>query len=110
MSGQDLYMNLQSKVALLDESLKQIKQRGRNYAKAEQDYRVALSKKILTERDNGVPVTVINDICRGSAEVAQLKFERDVAESVYKAALEAINVYKLQIRLLEGQIDREYRG
>lgn len=110
MSGQDLYMELQSKVALLDESLKQIRRGGRNYAIAEQRYRTALSKKILEQRADGVPVTVINDICRGSAEVAQLRFERDCADTVYKAALEAINVYKLQIRLLEGQIDREYRG
>lgn len=110
MSGQDLLMELQSKVALLNESLKQIRYRGRNYAQAEQHYRTALSKKILEQRAEGIPVTVISDICRGSAEVAQLRFERDCAEAVYKAALEAINVYKLQIRLLEGQIDREYRS
>ena len=110
MSGQDLYVNLQTKVSLLDEALKQIKQRGKTYAKAEHDYRAALSKKIVTERDNGVPVTIISDICRGSAEIAKLKFERDAAEAIYRAALEAINVYKLQVKLLESQIDREYRG
>lgn len=109
-TGQDLYMTLQDKVAMLDESLKQVGRRGRLYAKAEQDYRVALSKKIITERDKGVPVTIISDICRGSAEIAALRFARDVAEVTYKAALEAINVYKLQVRLLESQIDREYRG
>ena len=110
MSGQDLYIEMGDQIALLDKALKQIGTRGRQYAQAEQDYRVALAKKILAERDDGAPVTIIGDVCRGCPSVAKLKFDRDVAESVYKAALEACNVYKLKIKVLEAQIDREYRG
>lgn len=110
MSGQDLMMELSEKVRLLDTALKQLGNRGRGYAKSEQDYRTALSQKILLERDKGTPVTIISDICRGDKEIAKLKFERDCAEVVYKSALEAINCYKLQIKVLEGTIEREYRG
>lgn len=110
MSGQDLYLQLQSRVALLDSAMKQIALRGRKFAEAEHDYRVALAQKILVERDKGTPVTIISDLCRGDREVARLKFDRDCAESTYKAGLEACNVQKLQLRLLENQIDREYRG
>lgn len=110
MSGQDLYLQLQSRVALLDSAMKQIALRGQKYAEAERCYRVALAQKILTERDKGTPVTIISDLCRGDREVARLKFARDCAESAYKAGLEACNVQKLQLRLLENQIDREYRG
>ena len=53
-------------------------------------------------------MTIISDICRGTPEIAKLKFERDVAEVNYKAAMEAINVYKLQIKIYENQIDREW--
>ncbi len=109
-SGQDLYIELQGKVSMLDKALQQLGNRGRAYAQAEQDYRVALAEKILIERDKGTPVTIISDICRGNRNVAKLKLERDIAESVYKAAMEACNVYKLQIKVLENQIDREYRG
>jgi len=65
---------------------------------------------MLQERDSGTPVTIISDICRGSQEIAELKFKRDCAEVVYKSALEAVNGYKLQIKVLENQIDREWRG
>ena len=110
MSGQDLLNELQTKITLLDRALGEFGNRGRTHAQAEQDYRVALSKKILAERDKGTPVTIISDICRGDREMARLKFERDVAEVTYKAAAEAIQVYKIQIRVLENTIEREYRA
>ena len=109
-SGQDLYLELQSRVALLDAALKQLGVRGRTYAAAEQAYRTALAQKILSERDKGTPVTIINDLARGDRQVAKLKFDRDCAEVSYKAGLEACNVQKLQMKILENQIDREYRG
>lgn len=110
MSDQDLMMDLMGKSQMLDAALKQLGKRGRDYAQAEQDYRIALAKKIAVERERGTPVTIISDVCRGDQEIAKAKFNRDVAEVVYKSAMEACNVYKLQLRLLENQIDREYRG
>lgn len=110
MSGQDLMLDLQSKVQLLDKALQQLGKRGRDYAQAEYEYRVALSKQIAIERSKGTPVTIISDVCRGTQEIAKLKVMRDCAEVTYKAAMEACNVYKLQLRLLENQIDREFRG
>lgn len=109
-SGQELYIELQGRVSMLDSALQQLGNRGRAAAQAEQDYRVALAKKILTERDRGTPVTIISDVCRGDREIAKLKFNRDVAQTTYESAKEACNVYKLQIRVLENQLDREYRG
>lgn len=67
-----------------------------------------LPKKMLLERDKGTPVSILSDICRGSREIAAKKMQRDIAEAVYKASMEACNVYKLQIRVLENQIDREW--
>lgn len=110
MSGQDLYLSMQNTVNLLNAALKQYGDRGRAWATAEREYRVSLAKKIIEERDKGTPVTVVQDVCRGSAEIAELKFKRDCAEVVYKSAQEAINTYKLQIKVLENQIDREWKG
>jgi hypothetical protein len=101
---------LSNKVSLLDSALQQLGNRGRLYADAEQKYRVALAQKILIERDKGTPVTIISDVCRGDREIARLKFDRDCAEITYKAAMEACNVYKLQIKILENQIEREWKG
>ena len=104
----DLIVEIENKNKSLDIALRQIGKRGQEYACAEKAYRVALAQKLLTERDKGTPVTIIGDVCRGNTEIAQLKFKRDAAEALYKAALEACNVYKLQIRLLDNQLEREW--
>lgn len=108
MSGQDLFLEMQTKTALLDKALNELGRRGRAYAEAEKSYRITLRQEILKERDKGTPVTVISDICRGQQEIAEKRFQRDVAEAVYKAAMEAINVYKLEINIMREQIDREW--
>ena len=104
----EMLVELQGKVKLLDAAINQLGKRGRAYAEAEQKYKIALAKKILIERDKGTPVTIISDLCRGDAEIARMRFERDCADVGYKAAMEAINSYKLQIRILDAQIQREW--
>lgn len=106
--GQDLFLELRDKQILLEKALGEYGKRGREYAQTEMDYRVVLNQKILTERDKGTPVTIISDVCRGDREVAKHKFQRDVAEVMYKAAEEAIQCYKLGIRMLDSQISREW--
>lgn len=105
----DLIQEIGAKSALLDTAIKQLGIRGRAYAQAEHDYRVAMRQKILEERANGTPVTIISDLCRGDPDVAQLRIERDIALTVYESAKEAIQTYKLQIRILDAQIEREWR-
>jgi hypothetical protein len=104
----DLVNEIGEKTHLLDAAIKQLGKRGQAYAEAEMTYRIALSRKILEERDKGTPATITSDICRGDAEIARLRFERDCAEIVYKSAMEAINSYKLQIRILDAQVQREW--
>lgn len=99
---------LWQKFKMLDAAIKELRSRGSAYAQAEQDYRVELAKCILLEREKGTPVTIISDVCRGDRTIAGLKFNRDVADVVYKSALEAVNGYKLQIRILDAQIEREW--
>ena len=55
-----------------------------------------------------MPVTLIQQVVYGVPEVAEKRFVRDVKEAVYKANQEAINVFKLQIRIIESQLQREY--
>ena len=104
----DLINEISAKTALLDKAVTQYGIRGRTFAQAEHDYRVALSKRILEHRAEGMPVTIISDVCRGEPEIAKLRLERDIAETVYKSALEAIQSYKLQIRILDAQVEREW--
>lgn len=55
-------------------------------AQAELAYRKALAVQIVTEHANGAAWTVAQDLARGDEKVAQLRYERDVAEGVYEAA------------------------
>lgn len=105
----DLIQEIGAKSALLDAAIKQLGIRGRAYAQAEHDYRVAMRKKILEERAGGMPVTIISDLCRGDPEIAKLRMERDIALTVYESAKEAIQTFKLQIRILDAQIEREWK-
>ena len=105
----DLIQEIGAKSALLDAAIKQLGIRGKAYAQAEHDYRVAMRKKVLEEREKGTPVTIISDLCRGDPDVAKLRLERDIALTVYESAQEAINGYKLQIRILDSQIEREWK-
>lgn len=104
----ELINEIGQKSKLLDAAVRELGIRGRAYAQAEQDYRIALAEKIISERDKGTPATICSDICRGDRRIAKLRFERDVAEVVYKSAMESINSLKLQIRILDNQIEREW--
>lgn len=108
--AEDLIQEIGAKSAMLDAAIKQLGIRGKAYAQAEHDYRVAMRKKVLEERSNGTPVTIISDLCRGDPEVAMLRLNRDIALTVYESAKEAIQSIKLQIRILDNQVSREWCG
>lgn len=104
----DLYQELQNKTAQLDYSVKQLRDNGTAYAQAERDYKVLLRSECLRLRDEGMAVGMIDKTCYGIPSVAEARFKRDVAEAVYKANQEAINSIKLQMRLIESQLQREW--
>lgn len=107
MSGQDLYVELNEKIKGLDKALSAYRKRGVESAESKRSYQVALAKEMLIQRNSGVPVTIIQDICKGKEEIAELRLQKDIAEALYKSAGEAINSYKLQIRILSEQIAQE---
>ena len=109
-SGQDLTEALRDSRLLLINTVEQMRIHGESLAGAEQKYRIELCKKILTERANGQPVTILADICRGDERVAMLKFNRDLNESNYKVDQEKINAIKIEIRILEAEILNERQG
>ena len=104
----DLYEELKKQVDNLQISLDQLRKNGTEYAEAEKDYKVLLRQECLKLRDEGMAIGMIDKTCFGIPVVAEARFKRDVAEAVYKANLEAINSIKLQMRLMENQLQREY--
>ena len=104
----DLYQELQDKIKQLELSLKELRVSGTNYAQAEKDYKILLRTECLKLRDEGMAIGMIDKTCYGLPSVAEARFKRDVADTVYRANLEAINSIKLQMRLIESQLSREW--
>ena len=104
----DLYEQIEYLSNLLTASIKKLRDNGEKLAEAERDYKITLRKEALKLRASDMPVTLINQIIYGVPEVAEKRFKRDVEEANYKANQEHINVTKLQLRILENQLNREW--
>jgi hypothetical protein len=93
---------------LLTSALKEFKTRGRDYAIAYKNYRIKVAQKLLQLKAEGMPVTIAYDIARGDEEVAKAKEQEIITETLYKSCQEAINTYKLQIKILQEQMNKDY--
>ena len=105
----DLFNDIQALIERLNNSVKKLSEYGNEYAERERDYKVTLRQEALKLRqEKNMPVTLINQIIYGIPEVADKRFKRDVAETMYNVELENINSLKLQIRIFENQLSREW--
>ena len=92
----------------LTTALAEYKKRGTDYAKAYKNYRILLSQELLKLKAEGMPVTIAYDIARGTEHVANAKEQEIITECLYKSCQEAINTYKLQIKILQENINKDY--
>lgn len=104
----DLYDELETKRKQLNQAILDLRKNGTAYAQAEKDYKILLRMECLKLRDEGMAIGMIDKTCYGIPSVAEARYKRDVAECVYRANNEAVNSIKLQIRLIENQLQREY--
>lgn len=108
MNGAELYLYLQNKREELVTALKTSKERGIILAEAEREYKIAKAKFIAKARSEKVAVTLIRDLAQGDEMISKLRQKRDIAKILYLNSVEAINVFKLECRLVEGQLKREW--
>lgn len=99
---------IQNTYDLLSQSIKSLKRTSEAYATAEKEYKILLRQECLKLRDEGMAIGMISITCYGIPSVAEARFKRDIAEANYKANQEAIQAYKLQLRLMDNQIQREW--
>lgn len=104
----DIWNEISEKRKLLDQAINNLANNGYDLAAKERDYKIAINKKALELRAIDTPVTLINTIIYGYDDIAKLRFDRDIAQVKYNSNLEYINTIKLQIRILENQLQREY--
>lgn len=104
----DLILELQAKTKQLEKAVAELRINGTELAKAEKDYKVLLRQECLKLRDEGMAIGMIDKVCYGIPSVADARFKRDVAKITYDANQDFINSIKLQLRLIESQIQRDY--
>lgn len=108
MSDYDLWQEIEQKRKELNVCIKEMRKSGTAYAQAEREYKVKLREWCLKLRAQDMPIGLIDKTCYGIPEVADMRFKRDVAETVWKANQEAVNSIKLQLRILDNQLQREW--
>lgn len=104
----DLVNQQQALLKQLSMTISEYERYGRDLAEKEREYKIVLNQHILGLREEGHPVTLIDKIAYGIKEVAEKRFERDIAETMTNVAREKINGIKLKIRINEEQIKREW--
>lgn len=73
----------------------------KKYAAAERAYRLALAEEIIRLKAEGVAWSSTADIARGDKRVADLRYDRDVAEGVKEAAAQVAFRHTADRRELE---------
>lgn len=105
----DLINDLESLRLRLNSAIKKLEQYGIELANAEKDYKIKLRQEALRLRsEKGMPVTLIQQVVYGVPEVANKRCKRDIAEAMRDTMQENINSIKIQMRILESQIQREW--
>ena len=92
------------------DNIKLLEKQGIAKAEAERDYRIALAKRELELRANGIPVSILSDLARGTEEIAILKCNRDIAISTYEAIQLNINKIDKDRNDNDSQIEAERKG
>lgn len=98
------------KLKLLNKAVEEIPKRSKEYAKWYREYRVLLRQQLMQERLNGTPVTIAYDIARGEEQVANAKEQEIISKGMLDSCYEAINVYKLETKVLTNYFDKEYNN
>jgi hypothetical protein len=91
---------IEALIKRLDEAQRILFKQAKDKAESERVYRMDLAKEILRLRAEGQPVAIVGDVARGSC--ADEKFQRDFAESRFRATLEAVEIIKVQISALQS--------
>jgi hypothetical protein len=105
----DLFNDIQELTKKLNHAIRTLATYGKELAESERNYKISLRQEALKlKSEKGMAVTLIDKVVYGIPEVADKRYKRDVAEAMYNTNQEYINTIKLQIRIIESQLQREW--
>lgn len=105
---QDLFSEREALRRKLDQCIRMLRETASDYAKADREYNVAVRACWMRLRDKDMPIGMISKVYKGEDDVAAKRFALIQAEAMKDANKEAVMSYKLQLRLVEDQIQREW--
>lgn len=71
-------------------------------AETEKAYRIALAQEKLILKDQGLPVTLIDDLAKGKEEIAELRLKRDSASDRFKSAIKSLEALQSELSGLQS--------
>ena len=104
----DLWTQIEADMATLQERVGELRTRGYEKAVADAEYRKAKALAILEARADGQPAAIAKDVVYERPDMYRALLKRDSAETMYASCFEEINALKLQIRICEAQLEREW--
>ena len=104
MNPQELMDRLEKCIAALGRGNIQMKTLGLEKAKTERDYKVKQAQEIVKLKADKYPATLIMELVKGNEEVAELRLQRDIAESSYFVGLESMNNLRLEIEIIRSKL------
>ena len=107
---QDLMEEMKRMKDELHRSMKMLRQNGNALAQAENKYQCTKAQTVAMMKADGCPMTEISLSIKGQADVAEAMLKRDLAKVMYESNQEHINVVKLELRVIESQIEREWNN
>jgi len=106
--GLTIYQELSSLYKEMESAIDDTIEAGDELARCESEYRLAKGKLTAELRSDGMPVSVIADIVKSDENVNMLMLKRDMAQVLYKACPEQVNIRKLRYRALTEALAREW--
>jgi len=104
MNSQGVMRSLNSCIQALSKGNRELKVLGVKKAKAEKAYRVKQAEEILKLKTEKYPATLIMELVKGNEEVAELRSQRDVAESAYYNCISAIDNLRVEIEAVRSKL------
>lgn len=95
----DITQELYESSKRLEDGSKEIFRLAKEMAESEREYRRALTHEIMKLKNEGMSITLIQEIARGNT--SDLKFNRDLAEAKYTAGRDSMKAIAVQISALQ---------
>ena len=108
----DLMQEMKEKRKALLVAVGKMSLMGEKLSESEYRYKIALRKEIFyLHEEKKVAWTACISLAHGENtkfEVAKKRYNRDFAKTQYESSQELINALKLEIRIIEGDLKREW--